>query len=113
MNSNQIGKFKQLCDSHEILTGLKNKEDPVRVATFIQAIGIEFLDVHNNLPYETEADKQKIKPILNLWEAHAKGKINVIYERHIFATHMFRLIRVWMMLFLRSNNMQPIVIMVT
>ena len=46
-------KFKQLWDYYEILTGFKNKEDPVRVATFIQAIGIDFLDVHNNLPYKT------------------------------------------------------------
>ena len=78
-------KFKNIWDFYEILTGLKNKEDPVRVATFI---GIDFLDIHNNLPYKTEADKQKMEPILKLWDEHAKGNINAIYERHIFNSYV-------------------------
>lgn len=81
-------KFRQLWDSYEILTGLKQKGEPVRVATFIQAIGIEFLDTHNNLPYKEEADKQKLDEILKLWDEHAKGKVNVIYERHVFNSYV-------------------------
>ena len=106
-------KFKQLWDSYEILTGLKNKEDPVRVATFIQAIGIDFLDVHNNLPYKTEADKQKMEPILKFNGMNMLKVKSMSYMRGIFSTHMFKPMRVWMILLSRSNTMQPIVITVT
>ena len=37
---------------------------------------------------KTEADKQRMEPKLNLWDEHAKGKINVIYERHIFNSYV-------------------------
>lgn len=77
-------RFRQMWDSYEILTGLDKKPDALRVATFIQAIGCDFLDIHNNLPYKSDAEKSDMKVILTLWDEHAKGKVNVIYERHLF-----------------------------
>lgn len=79
-------KFKQVWDSYELITGLKEKDDSIRVATFVTVIGPEALDIHNILPFKSDADRNKIKVVLDLWEAHCKGKINVIFERYQFNT---------------------------
>ncbi|KAJ8023536.1 hypothetical protein HOLleu_36002 [Holothuria leucospilota] len=77
-------KFKQLWDSYEIVTGLNEKEEKIRVAAFITCIGSEALEIHNALPYENEADRQKLSKILDLWEKYCVGKTNVIFERYKF-----------------------------
>ncbi len=80
-------KFRQLWDSYELLTGLNTKPDKIRIAMFIQAIGTDNLDIHNGLPYQ-EGDNEKMDKILQLWEEHAKGKVNIIYERYTFNTYV-------------------------
>ena len=77
-------KFNQLLDSYEILTGLGNKPDKVRVVTFLTAIGIEALDIHNNIRYKEEAAKQNMTKILQYWSDHCEGQTNVVYERYLF-----------------------------
>ena len=74
-------KFRQLWDSYELVTGLKDKDDKIRVATFVTAIGSEALDIHINLPYESDDDRQKMLVVLQLWDTHCPGATNVIYER--------------------------------
>uniref|UniRef100_UPI00398F2808 CD109 antigen n=1 Tax=Pristiophorus japonicus TaxID=55135 RepID=UPI00398F2808 len=74
----------QLWDSYEIITNIVGKPDRIRVGTFITAIGRDALDIHNNLPYKSEEDKQNVEIILKLWEEHCKGKTNIIYERYQF-----------------------------
>ena len=77
-------KFRQLWDSYEIVTSIVDKPDKFRVATFITAVGKDALDIHNNLPYKSEEEKQNMATILKLWEEHCKGKTNIIYERYKF-----------------------------
>lgn len=77
-------KFRQIWDSYELVTGLKDKDDKIRVATFVTAIGSEALDIHNNLPYMSDEDKEKMIVVLQLWDKHCKGATNVIYERFKF-----------------------------
>ena len=77
-------KFRQLWDSYEVVTGLQSKDDKIRSATFVTAIGIDALDIHNNLPFACEADTQKMSCILDLWDNHCQGATNVIYERYRF-----------------------------
>ena len=48
------------------------------------AIGIEALDIHNNLPYKEEAEKQNMTKILQYWSDHCEGQTNVVYERYLF-----------------------------
>ncbi|XP_072033381.1 uncharacterized protein [Amphiura filiformis] len=81
---NNWKKFHQLWTSYEILTGLKNKQQEYRVATFITAIGLEALDIHNNLPYQNEGDRKDLDKILKLWQDYCVGKTNPIYERYKF-----------------------------
>lgn len=77
-------KFKQLWDSYELITGLDKKNGDVRVATFITCIGLDALDIHNNLPYEREDDRKDMTKVLSLWSEYCVGKTNIIYERYQF-----------------------------
>ena len=76
--------FKQVWDSYELLTGLKNEPHKYRVATFITCIGVEALERHNGLPFKSEEERQNMDVILKLWEEHCVGLTNVIYERYVF-----------------------------
>ena len=55
-----------------------------RVATFITCIGQKALEVHNNLPFKSDEDKNNMDMILKEWEEYCCGKTNVIYERFCF-----------------------------
>ena len=52
-------KFRQLWDSYEILTGLNEATGTVRVATFVTCIGIDALEIHNNLPFKNPDEKKR------------------------------------------------------
>ncbi len=73
--------FKQLWTSYETLTGLKNEDSVFRVATFVTCIGTEALEIHNGLPFTSEAESHNIDKILQLWEEYCVGRTNVIFER--------------------------------
>ena len=77
-------RFRQLWDSYEIATALREKPMAVRVATFITAIGSDALDIHNNLPYSNETEKKDLEKILELWEKYCAGRVNIIFERYVF-----------------------------
>ena len=74
--------FKQLWTSYETLTGLKKEDSVFRVATFVTCIGTEALEVHNGLPFNSEAERNDIDKILGLWEEYCVGRTNVIFERY-------------------------------
>ena len=59
-------KFRQLWDSYEIVTSIVDIRDKFRVATFITAVGKDALDIHNNLLYKSEEEKQNMATILKL-----------------------------------------------
>ena len=76
-------RFKQVWDSYEIVTGLDQQTDRVRIAHFIMAIGPEALDIHNGLPFKPGEEKQFNK-VLEYWEQNRVGKANVTYKRYQF-----------------------------
>ena len=45
------------------------------------------METYNTLPY-AEGDKEKVDKILTLWDTLAKGKVNTIYERHVFNSYV-------------------------
>ena len=77
-------RWRQIWDSFEIISNLRNCDNTYRVATFITCIGTEALDVYNGLPFETEEDKKDMEKILDLMETYCIGELNVIYERYVF-----------------------------
>ena len=80
----QFKKWKQIWDSFEIVTGLKNQDKAYRAATFITCIGPDALDIYNGLPFSTEEEKQDIDKVIELFQNFCVGETNVIYERYIF-----------------------------
>ena len=70
-------------DAYETVTKLNEKESKFRVATFITCIGAEALEVHKGLLFRSGDERQDINVVLNLWNSHCIGHIN-IYERYRF-----------------------------
>ena len=59
-------KWKQVWDAYETVTKLNEKESRFRSATFITCIGPDALEVHNNLLFHSDEEKQGINVVLNL-----------------------------------------------
>lgn len=77
-------RWKQIWDSFEIVTNLKQKDQAYRVATFITCIGVDALEVYNGLPFSDLNEQNNMDIVLKLMETHCLGETNVIYERYIF-----------------------------
>lgn len=80
--------FKQLWDAHVTLTSLNEKPAAYQVAKFIMCIGPEALEVHNTLPFTSDADRQDVAKILQQWDIHCKASTNIIFERYTFNQRM-------------------------
>ena len=82
--SKEWKQWRQLWDVYEEVTELRNKTSRLRVATFINCISKEALEVHNGLPFQSDEEKADINKVLELWTNHCIGKTNIIYERYEF-----------------------------
>ena len=82
--ASQWKKYKQIWDSFEIVTGLKEKSSAYQTARFITCIGSKALEIFNGLPFENEEDKNDIDKVFELFQNYCIGETNVIYERYIF-----------------------------
>ena len=56
----------------------------LRAATFVTYIGLDALEIHTGLPFQSDVDRQNIDKVLELWQNYCIGKTNVIYERYRF-----------------------------
>ena len=77
-------QWRQIWDSYEIVSHLKQNTDEYRVATFITCVGQDALDVFNGLAFENDQQRSDLNVILTLMEKHFIGETNVIYERYVF-----------------------------
>ena len=82
--SKEWKQWRQIWEAYEEVTDLRNKTSRLRVATFITCIGKEALEVHNGLPFQSDAEKTDIQKVLELWQNHCMGKTNIICERYKF-----------------------------
>ena len=71
-------------DSSKLVSGLRSQSGEYRVATFITCIGQDALKVCNAIPFETPADAQDIKKVLDLKKEQFIGDTNTIYESYNF-----------------------------
>ena len=78
--------WRQIWKSYEIVTGLRERDDDMRVASFITCIGQHGLRIYNALPFRNEEKKTKMQRVLELFDDHCIGESNVIYERYVFNT---------------------------
>ena len=77
-------QWRQIWDSYEIVSHLKQNTDEYRVATFITCVGQDALDVFNGLAFENDQQRSDLNVILTLMEKHFIRETNVIYERYVF-----------------------------
>ena len=69
--------------SYEIVTGLRERDDDMRVATFITCIGQRGLRIYNTLPFRDNEEKMKMQRVLELFNDHCIGESNVIHDRYV------------------------------
>lgn len=77
-------KFKQKWSNYEIATGIVEKSQATRVATFLTVIGEEAVDVYNTFIWDEEGDNLKIEKVLEKFESFCNPRKNTIYERYMF-----------------------------
>ena len=77
-------KWRQIWDSFELVSGLDQRPNKFRVATFVTCIGPDALDIYNGLPFEEDSHKEDISRVLQLMEKYCIGETNTIYERYVF-----------------------------
>ena len=71
-----MGKF-------EIATGLKDKDDELRVATLLTCIGGDALSVYDGLKFQNDEDRKNIIKVLQVLEDFCIGQANEIYTNGI------------------------------
>lgn len=74
--------FKQQWQDYEIATGLDQKSQPIRLATFRSVIGKECLQIFRNLNFGS--GEVTISSALKALEEYFLPKRNVVYERYVF-----------------------------
>lgn len=80
-----IALFEECWSNYEIATGLDKKDQKIRVATLLQAIGLDCFKAYKDLPL-TEEDKATTDGILKGLAKNLAPNVNVIYERYVFNT---------------------------
>ncbi|XP_062576513.1 uncharacterized protein K02A2.6-like [Saccostrea cucullata] len=76
--------FKRVWENYEIATGLKDKNNELRVATLLTCLGAEALSVYDGLKFNNDEDRKDIIKVLQVLEDFCIGQTNVIYERYTF-----------------------------
>ena len=85
-------KFKQKWTNYEIATGVSEKEDATKVATFLTVIGKEAVDVYNTFNWANEGDSLKIDRVLEKFDAFCNPRKNTIYEHCVFSQETTKMV---------------------
>ena len=76
-------KWKQRWILYAKASGVDSKDEETQCAVFLHTIGDEALEVYDTFTI-TEAEENKIEPLLAKFEAYCSPKKNVTYERYLF-----------------------------
>lgn len=78
-------KFKQAYEIYEIASGISEKQENVKIASFLNAIGEAALDVYNT--FDLEEEKKKIyKEVVKAFDLFCNKEKNTVFERYCFLT---------------------------
>ena len=77
--------FREQWNDYEIATGLREKDEKIRVATLREIMGKDCYNIYKRLALEEE-EKERVTSILDGLEKYFKPALNVMYERFIFNT---------------------------
>ena len=77
-------KWRKLVQAHATVTQFAKKKDDERAAIIVTLLGLRALDLHDSLPFSSDAEKADLKSTLDYLEDHFVGKTNIIHERFVF-----------------------------
>lgn len=70
--------------NNEVATGLYEKDNKLRCATFLTFMGSDALRVFDGLKFQNAEDKEKIDAVIKAMDEFCIGQTNEIYERYTF-----------------------------
>ena len=74
-------KFKLSWNNYELAAGIVDKEDRIRVATFLHVVGPEILEKYEGFIWDEPEDKYKLNKVIEKFDQDYEEKTNVIAER--------------------------------
>ena len=77
--------LREQWNDYEIATGLREKDEKIRVATLRGIMGKDCYNIYKRLALEKE-EKERVTSILDGLDKYFKPALNVTYERFIFNT---------------------------
>lgn len=82
--ANNWKHFKSVRKNNEVATGLYEKDNKLRCATFLTCMGSDALRVFDGLKFQNAEDKEKIDAVIKAMDEFCIGQTNEIYERYTF-----------------------------
>ena len=76
-------RFRSQWANYEVATDLAEESKAKRAAVFLACLGTEAFEVCQAMPFDTEADRQDIDKLIEAFERHCVGEINISYERYV------------------------------
>lgn len=80
-------KWKQRWVLYAKASGVDSKDEETQCPVFLHKIGKETLEVYDTFTF-TDAEVDKIEPLVAKFEAYCSPKKNVTYERYLFFSYM-------------------------
>ncbi|XP_046864316.1 uncharacterized protein K02A2.6-like [Xenia sp. Carnegie-2017] len=80
-------RWKQQFELYLVATESHEKTEDIKTSIFLTCIGKHGIEIYNTFTFSDEADKLKLKPVLEKFEAYYKPRKNITLLRHNFLTH--------------------------
>ena len=80
-------RWKQQFELYLVATESHEKTEDIKTSILLTCIGKHGIEIYNTFTFSDEADKLKLKPVLEKFEAYCKPRKNITLLRHNFLTH--------------------------
>lgn len=77
-------RFKRNFDIFMVAAGVNKKPDEVKIATFLNAIGEDAVDVYHTFKFDNEEDAKSYDKVIKAFQDFCSPKTNEVYERFVF-----------------------------
>jgi hypothetical protein len=77
-------RFKSQYLNYEVASELSDKLKQKRAAVFLACVGTEAYEIYQTFEFEDENDRSDIDKVLEAFQRHCVGEVNVTYERYVF-----------------------------
>ena len=81
-------RFKSQWTNFEVASDLEEKPSSKRAAIFLACIGTKAYETFQTMDFESEGDRSDIEKVIDAFERHCVGEVNVTFERYVFNRRM-------------------------